>query len=140
VIFKTFLPRMRYIPETEESEKLYRAEHRRTESIMNSAKALAKYLGCDATEIFDEALPESLLSALDSFQTSVSIAVAVAFLRNCGLVVPDQVCDNELTVPYVKTDNPVRRRIEIADGAVTTNTYSVSPEPQTNPHSDLPQL
>lgn len=78
------------IDRMEETEKLYRLEHLRSEAIRAAANELAVVLGHDGEkDYWKVTMPQALFDVLDSFELAASYQAAKAFVESYEKTHPD---------------------------------------------------
>jgi hypothetical protein len=79
---KMTVPTPHFIPQTKATKKLYAAEEKRTEAIKTAAEERAALSpGCN---FWDDAVPQALYDALDSFGAPYGLLAAEAYLQVHG--------------------------------------------------------
>lgn len=82
-------PSMLRIPRGTKTERLYRAEERRSRAIQDAAHELSAVLGHDiqSGDFWRRTMPQALFDVLESSDSNASIAAAQAYLERHGFVV-----------------------------------------------------
>lgn len=74
------------IGRSEDSEALYSAESKTTDAINRAAVELGKLMGHSKKEYWTKTIPQALIAVLCSFETKASIAAAVSYLIDVGVL------------------------------------------------------
>lgn len=95
------MPTGQYIAQGEATAALYKAEDRAKVAIQTAANELGKVIGDSDTPVDKDPdfwrryMPETMYTMLDSFESSVSVLAAIAYLTSKGYVVSPEIALDE---------------------------------------------